>query len=177
MARFKPVKIAYEQFEPKCGSDDRLSPLIFLHGITSSKEITWGDLPQVIADRTKRKAYNLDARNHGDSEWSEEFDFDLNAEDLLHFIDEKSFPKVVIIGHSMGGITGIKAALKAPKRIEMLFVEEKFVKKVPQAFMDEALSYMNIWREAERFIPTGVEKEQAENFITEYILRKTRPKN
>ncbi|GBN40699.1 hypothetical protein AVEN_182431-1, partial [Araneus ventricosus] len=122
-------------------------------------------------------AYNLDARNHGDSEWSDEFDFDLNAEDLLHFIDEKNFPKVVIIGHSMGGLTGIKAALKEPERIEMLFVEEKFVKKVPQAFMDEALSYMNVWREAEKFIPPGVDKEGADNFITEYVLRKTRPQN
>ncbi|GBO22304.1 hypothetical protein AVEN_183776-1, partial [Araneus ventricosus] len=122
-------------------------------------------------------AYNLDARNHGDSEWSDEFDFDLNAEDLLHFIDEKNFPKVVIIGHSMGGLTGIKAALKEPERIEMLFVEEKFVKKVPQAFMDDALSYMNVWREAEKFIPPGVDKEDADNFITEYVLRKTRPQN
>ncbi|XP_055936327.1 protein ABHD11-like [Argiope bruennichi] len=176
-SKYRPVRLAYEIFEPKGGSNDRLSPLIFLHGITSSKEETWGDLPQVIADQTKRKAYNLDARNHGDSEWSDEFDFDLNAEDLLHFIDKKNFRKVVIIGHSMGGLTGIKAALKEPERIEMLFVEEKFTKKVPQAFMDDALRYMNIWKEAEKFIPPGLNKEEADAFITEYVMRKLHPQN
>ncbi|GBN06766.1 hypothetical protein AVEN_91378-1, partial [Araneus ventricosus] len=58
---YKPVKLAYELFEPRCGSDDRLSPLIILHGITSSKEVTWGDLPQTFADQTKRKRYRDDS--------------------------------------------------------------------------------------------------------------------
>ncbi|GBO39605.1 hypothetical protein AVEN_211157-1 [Araneus ventricosus] len=60
-SKYKPVKLAYELFEPRCGSDDRLSPLIFLHGITSSKEVTWGDLPQTFADQTKRKRYREDS--------------------------------------------------------------------------------------------------------------------
>ncbi|GIY46409.1 abhydrolase domain-containing protein 11 [Caerostris extrusa] len=140
--------------------------------MTTSKEWSWGDLSQTIADRTKRKAYSLDARNHGGSGWSEDFSFDLNVEDLLHFMDEVCIPKAVIVGHSMGAYTGYRVAVKAPERIAMLFAEEMFVAKVPQAVTDIFLDLPKLWIEVEDFIPPGLEIEEAENFITEYVRSK-----
>jgi len=127
-AKFVPVNIAYKSFDPAHEIDESLSPVIFLHGITSSKE-SWDDVPQVIADGAKRKVYALDARNHGDSDHTDVFNFDLNVDDLFHFMDEMNIPKAVLVGHSMGGLTATNAALRKPERIEMIFSEDMFVKK------------------------------------------------
>ncbi|GFY29196.1 hypothetical protein TNCV_4723241 [Trichonephila clavipes] len=60
--RHSPVRLAYQVFEPKEGADDQLPPLIFQHGVIASKE-TWGVLPQILADRSKRKVnYILSSR-------------------------------------------------------------------------------------------------------------------
>ncbi|PRD28688.1 UNVERIFIED_CONTAM: hypothetical protein NCL1_31667 [Trichonephila clavipes] len=49
-----PMKLAYKVFEPVNGSNTRLSPLIFLHGLALSKEY-WDNIPQIIANNTGRK--------------------------------------------------------------------------------------------------------------------------
>ncbi|GFS72273.1 hypothetical protein NPIL_229421, partial [Nephila pilipes] len=48
------MKLAYTEFEPVNGSNTYLSPLIFLHGLTHAKE-HWNNIPQIIADATRRK--------------------------------------------------------------------------------------------------------------------------
>ncbi|GIY62033.1 abhydrolase domain-containing protein C22H12.03 [Caerostris darwini] len=169
--RYTPVHFAYDLILP-AKANDELPPLIFLHGINSAKEWCWGDLPQIIADRTERKAYSLDARNHGDSGWYEDFDFDLNVEDLLYFMDEHCIEKATIVGHSMGGLTGYRASVKAPERFEMLIVEEMYAKKVPQDVMDFLTVTSKLWIEAEECMPAGLEEEEAERFITEYVHSK-----
>lgn len=58
------------------------------------------------------QVYAVDARNHGDSEWRDYFTFDCNVDDLLHFMDSMKIPTAAIVGHSMGGIIGIKTALR-----------------------------------------------------------------
>ncbi|GBM81374.1 hypothetical protein AVEN_172007-1 [Araneus ventricosus] len=103
---------AYNLVEPDGGATDK-PPVIILHGVTASKEY-WYDIPKTVANATKRKVYAVDARNHGESPWSEVFDFgDCNVVDLLHFMDTIKAPKAILIGHSMGGITIIKTAIKA----------------------------------------------------------------
>lgn len=58
------------------------------------------------------QSYSVDARNHGDSEWNDYFNFDVNVDDLLHFMDVLGIRKAILVGHSMGGKTAIKTALK-----------------------------------------------------------------
>ncbi|GFY66418.1 uncharacterized protein TNIN_476402 [Trichonephila inaurata madagascariensis] len=106
-----PVRLAYQVFEPKEGANDQLPPLIFQHGVIASKE-TWGALPQILADRSKRKAYAVDTRNHGDSEWSDSITMETLSEDLLNFMKDKNIPKCAFIGHSLGGVSGLRAVLR-----------------------------------------------------------------
>jgi len=158
-AKFVPVNIAYKSFDPAHEIDESLSPVIFLHGITSSKE-SWDDVPQVIADGAKRKVYALDARNHGDSDHTDVFNFDLNVDDLFHFMDEMNIPKAVLVGHSMGGLTATNAALRKPERIEMIFSEDMYIKSLPpdlvekcvKAWVDTAslIEHQRFWNEFER---------------------------
>lgn len=62
------------------------------------------------------QVYAVDARNHGDSDWNDFFNFDINVDDLLYTMDSLSIPKAVLVGHSMGGITALRTALKAVSR-------------------------------------------------------------
>ncbi|GFT00400.1 hypothetical protein NPIL_145951 [Nephila pilipes] len=111
MTSYTPVKLAFNTVEPD-GCEKDKAPIIFLHGITASKEY-WNEIPKNLANATKRKVYAIDSRNHGDSEWSEVFNFDCNVDDFLHFMDQIGVSKAILIGHSMGGITALKTALRA----------------------------------------------------------------
>ncbi|CAL1278451.1 unnamed protein product [Larinioides sclopetarius] len=113
MTKIEPVPLVYNLVEPDGDAIDK-PPVIFLHGLSASKEI-WHDIPKTVANATKRKVYAVDSRNHGESPWSDVFNFDCNVDDLLHFMDTIRAPKAILIGHSMGGFTSIKTALKAKK--------------------------------------------------------------
>ncbi|CAL1300747.1 unnamed protein product [Larinioides sclopetarius] len=159
-----PVRLAYNSYEPEChdwclSPYRRCSPIIFLHGLTSCKE-TWGNIPQIFANELKRKAYTLDARNHGDSGWSDIFTTDDLVNDLLFFMDAVNADRAILIGHSMGGTVAIQMALEAPERVEMIIVEEMFVSQPPDILLEIPLLYVRRAddMEAVRFIMDYVNK-------------------
>ncbi|XP_035211575.1 protein ABHD11-like [Stegodyphus dumicola] len=168
MTNYTPVRLAYKTVEPVSGAEDK-APIIFLHGLTASTDY-WFDSPRIIANETKRKIYLLDARNHGDSEWSDEFDFDMNSNDLMHFMDTMNIPKAVLLGHSMGGITAMSTALKKKERVEMIIVEDMSVRKVPKAMLDIITTSITLAQEAAEKMLTDVDENGAKKFIFEYIL-------
>ena len=53
----------------------------------------------------------LDCRNHGESPHVPEMDYLAMADDLELLIDELSFQKVDLMGHSMGGKVAMTLAL------------------------------------------------------------------
>ncbi|XP_015929175.2 sn-1-specific diacylglycerol lipase ABHD11 [Parasteatoda tepidariorum] len=171
MAGYKPVKIAYKAFEPAGGSNDALAPVIFLHGVICSKEM-WDDIPQTIANKTKRKAYVYDARNHGESESSEHYNYDLNVEDLFHFMNGLDIKKAVLVGHSMGGLTATDSALKKPDRVEMVFSEDMFIKKIPAQIVDDAVKYITVWTEVVRNLPKDLKESDAYNQAVDILYEK-----
>ncbi|XP_035211574.1 protein ABHD11-like [Stegodyphus dumicola] len=168
MSNYTPVRLAYKTVEPVSGAEYK-APIIFLHGLTASADY-WFDISRTIANETKRKIYLLDARNHGDSEWSDEFDFDINSYDLMHFMDTMNIHKAVLLGHSMGGITAIRTALRKKERVEMIIVEDMSVRKVPKAMSDIITTSITLAQEAAEQMPTDVDENGAKKFIFEYIL-------
>ncbi|XP_042902291.1 sn-1-specific diacylglycerol lipase ABHD11 isoform X4 [Parasteatoda tepidariorum] len=107
---YQPIKIAHRVFEASGGSCS-ICPYILLHGLMENKE-NWKAIPQLLADVTKRKVYTYDARNHGESEHSMDSNFDNNIYDLYHFMDKIEVYRAVLVGHNMGGMTAIQAALQ-----------------------------------------------------------------
>ncbi|KFM70266.1 Abhydrolase domain-containing protein 11, partial [Stegodyphus mimosarum] len=168
MSNYTPVRLAYKTVEPVGGAEDK-PPVIFLHGLTASTDY-WFDIPRIIANETKRKIYLLDARNHGDSEWSDEFNFDINSADLVHFMDTMNIPKAVLLGHSMGGITAIRTALKKKERVEMIIVEDMSVRKVPKAMSDMIITSMTLAQQAVEQMPTDIDENGAKKFIFDYLF-------
>ena len=94
-------------------------PLIILHGLFGSLD-NWLTIAKELADHYK--VYLVDQRNHGLSPHSDEFNYDVMGEDLKEFIETHEIDKPYILGHSMGGKTAMKFALKNGDLWEKLIV-------------------------------------------------------
>jgi len=94
-------------------------PIVILHGVFGSCD-NWLSVSKVLAET--HEVYLLDARNHGQSPHSDEFSYEVMAEDLLTFIEEHQLVNPIIIGHSMGGKTVMKFASKYPTRFSKMVV-------------------------------------------------------
>ncbi len=94
-------------------------PLIILHGLFGSST-NWRGIAKMLANHYA--VYTLDARNHGNSPWSDVMSYEAMAVDLEHFIQTRQLKNVNVIGHSMGGKTVMLAALRFPELMDKLAV-------------------------------------------------------
>ncbi len=107
------------------GADDKRAgrdSVIILPGITSPA-ITWG----YVGDRfgTTFDTYVLDIRGRGLSEASDTLDYSLDAQaaDVIALAETLGLESYSLVGHSMGGRIGLRAARQKPpglKRLVML---------------------------------------------------------
>jgi pimeloyl-ACP methyl ester carboxylesterase len=95
-------------------------PILILHGVFGSSD-NWFSMSKMIAEKGYA-VYALDARNHGQSPRSEDFSYELMADDLNEFIDDNQLEKPIIIGHSMGGKTVMHFAMKYPDKYSKLII-------------------------------------------------------
>ena len=95
-----------------------LEPIVLIHGLFGSLS-NLGMLARAFDQRT---VIQLDVRNHGLSEHSEQMNYDLMAQDVLDTLDELNIQKFSLIGHSMGGKISMKVAEKAENRVVRLIV-------------------------------------------------------
>jgi esterase len=94
-------------------------PIVILHGVFGSCD-NWLTVSKGLAETNK--IYLLDARNHGQSPHSDDFNYNVMADDLHEFIQQQQLVKPIIIGHSMGGKTVIKFAVKYPDEFSKMIV-------------------------------------------------------
>lgn len=103
-------------------------PLIILHGLFGSLD-NWQTHGKKLSEYFE--VYLVDQRNHGHSDWSDDFNYDLLADDLNEFIEDHDLDDVILIGHSMGGKTIMRYAQKYPGKIEKMIVVDMGVKEYP----------------------------------------------
>ncbi|MCC6700837.1 MAG: alpha/beta fold hydrolase [Fluviicola sp.] len=103
-------------------------PLIILHGLFGNSD-NWQTHAKKLADYFQ--VILVDQRNHGHSDWSENFTYDLLAEDLHELITELGLTKVLLLGHSMGGKTVMRYAQQHPEMIEKMIVVDIGMKQYP----------------------------------------------
>ena len=103
-------------------------PLVILHGL-------FGSLDNWLAHAKKLSEYYqvilVDQRNHGHSDWSDKFNYNILAQDLKELLDHLQLKKVLLLGHSMGGKTVIEFTQNHPEYIEKLIVVDIGVKQYP----------------------------------------------
>lgn len=74
-------------------------PLLILHGLFGHSD-NWQTHAKKLSEYYK--VILIDQRNHGHSDWSDEFSYDLLAEDLHELITDLGLQKIILLGHSMG---------------------------------------------------------------------------
>lgn len=57
----------------------------------------------IINTKIPLQVYNIDARNHGQSPWTDDHNYDLLSADLKLLFDDLGVKNVALLGHSMGG--------------------------------------------------------------------------
>ncbi|OJJ23726.1 alpha/beta hydrolase [marine bacterium AO1-C] len=104
-------------------------PLLILHGLFGSSD-NWLTLGRKLAEQYK--VYLIDQRNHGRSPWSNDWNYQLMAEDLLEFVQTHQLDNFILVGHSMGGKTAMNyAARYYPSKIQKLIVVDIAPKSYP----------------------------------------------
>lgn len=96
-------------------------PLIILHGLLGSLD-NWQTLGKQLAENFT--VFLIDQRNHGKSPHCKTFNYEVLAEDLLHFMEEHHIHSSHILGHSMGGKTAMYFAIENPDKVNQLIVAD-----------------------------------------------------
>jgi len=109
----------------KVGEGD---PLVILHGLFGSLD-NWMSLAKKLGEDFE--VFIVDARNHGQSPHSEEFNYDIMADDVYEFLMQHNIIDPVILGHSMGGKTAMQFAMNYPTILSKLIVVDIAPKPYP----------------------------------------------
>ena len=98
------------------------TPFLILHGF-----LGMGDNWKTLALRFSKLGYQLhliDQRNHGRSFRSPVFNYEVMASDLEAYCEFHQLESVILLGHSMGGKTGMLFAALYPNRLQKLIVAD-----------------------------------------------------
>jgi len=93
--------------------DPGAPPVLLLHGGNQSCH-SWDLVSLHLSDRYH--VYALDQRGHGDTEWSRDLDYSMEAmaADVLAFLADQDLEEPIIFGHSMGGRVTLETLVDAP---------------------------------------------------------------
>jgi pimeloyl-ACP methyl ester carboxylesterase len=94
-------------------------PLVILHGILGSSR-NWLTAGRDLS--TGFHVHAIDLRNHGRSPHASAMSYAEMAEDVAGWIAARNFPRVTVLGHSMGGKVGMLLACRRPACVERLVV-------------------------------------------------------
>lgn len=89
-------------------------PLLLGHSLFFDGRM-WSEVLQGLA--RAHRVINIDARCHGRSTGSTPFTLDDLADDWLAILDREKIERACLAGLSMGGMTAMRLALKAPGRV------------------------------------------------------------
>lgn len=103
-------------------------PFIILHGLLGTLD-NWMSMAKAIGEQYT--VYMIDQRNHGLSPKSDDFNYEVMAEDLNDFIEQHQIENPVILGHSMGGKTAMNFAARYPNKFKKLIVVDIAPKSYP----------------------------------------------
>ena len=115
-------------------------PLLFLHGISGSKEI-W--LPQMDFFANQFETISWNARGYGGTQnVPKRFDFFNFSSDLHELVEQLKINKVNLCGHSMGGRIALDFAERFPELVNSLILVNTFFGYDKQFTTEQRLGFL-----------------------------------
>lgn len=155
-------------------------PLIILHGLFGSSD-NWQTLGKQFAE--DYCVYLVDARNHGKSPHSDEFSYQIMAEDLLMLIRDEQITGCNLIGHSMGGKTVMTFAQQWEELVYKMIVADMGVKQNPShhhqvlaALKAVDFNIQSSRKEVEAVVSSKVESPGVVQFLMKNVYWESREK-
>ncbi len=118
------LELNYNEF----GAGNKGTPVLLQHGLGSQAKFM-EPLAKLLVDKYKLHVYTLDLAGFGLSgrredkpESDQSYSIESHAKDLIGFLDGLKIGKVILLGHSMGGMVAQMVAKIAPDRIEKLIL-------------------------------------------------------
>ena len=103
-------------------------PLMILHGLFGFSD-NWQTHAKKLSEYYR--VILVDLRNHGHSDWSEDFSYEIMADDVKELCDDLNLSELILMGHSMGGKVAINFAQKNEDLLEKLIVVDMGTKGYP----------------------------------------------
>lgn len=151
-------------------------PLIILHGLFGFSD-NWQTHAKKLADYYR--VILVDLRNHGHSPWSDEFSYDIMAQDVIELCVQLGLSDVLLVGHSMGGKVAMRVAQMNEDLLEKLVVVDMGVKRYPlhhqhilAGIHSVQLENVNSRREAEEQLSQHIESDGVKQFLLKNLYWK-----
>lgn len=103
--------------------------LLVIHGFLGMSD-NWKSIAIQLA-QDGFEVHSIDVRNHGRSFHSDEFNYDLLANDILYYCQTNNISKTNIIGHSMGGKIAMLFSALYPQLVNNLLIADIAPKSYP----------------------------------------------
>ena len=97
-------------------------PFVILHGFLGMSD-NWKTLGAQFNEQGFQ-VHLVDQRNHGRSFHDDAFNYEVLAEDLKAYCNEKGLSEIVLLGHSMGGKTAMLFAAEYPELVSKLIIAD-----------------------------------------------------
>lgn len=139
------------------GSGD---PVVIMHGLFGMLD-NWQTIAKKLAEHYM--VYIVDLRDHGKSDHTDEFNYQLLAQDIADFLESEWIHSAYIIGHSMGGKTALQLTVDHPDLVEKLVVVDIGTKKYPGGH-ETIIKALNA-------VPIGEvqSRKEVEEVLSEYV--------
>jgi len=153
--------------------------LVILHGLFGISD-NWVTFAKQIAAKGF-EVFIPDQRNHGRSEWSDDFNYLALTNDLYDFLDTEEIENPVLLGHSMGGKVAMRFAINYPDLVQKLIVVDIAPKpyeiKMQHLHMIKAMLSMDLTNiksrtEAEEQLAKIITDQRIRQFLLKNLYRK-----
>ncbi len=118
---------------------DAGSPVVFCHGLFGQGK-NWTAIAKALAG--EHRVVLVDMPDHGQSPWSERFDYVAAADQVASLLSADE--PAALVGHSMGGKISMLVALRHPELVARLVVVD--VAPVPYDHAEEFAGYLTAMR-------------------------------
>lgn len=152
--------------------DPKNPPLVIAHGLFGSAK-NWGAISRRLSD--KWYVISVDMRNHGNSKFYPDHDYEVMSEDLIKVL--KFYGSYCnVLGHSMGGKAFMHLALQEPNLVEKLIVVDIAPVKyshsqidIIKALQDMDLSLLKNRRDADQKLSQFIKEKDIRNFLLQSL--------